>query len=233
VKLSNEVNQNVPVVETAKENVSKPEAAKSSLDFQFPEPPVLKVDLSKLNPDMLNTAKSIGIPLDAILQYITDLQTYNAESAQLIKAIYVNFDSAVQNSVGKMLAESQKKQQAVLDEREKAEKEFYRTHPEYNRQQMLPAQAAPSGGGGLNGLAASVLQNPQLIQQLLSVFTGGGGSGSLLGEEFQKQLTASLAESALGDFVLGKTIRMKVVETLGANIGKGIGEKALASVTPV
>ena len=211
-KLSNNPNQNVqPVTEEKQEN----SATKADVQFSFPEPPVLQIDMSKLDSNMLKTAESIGIPLSAILKYVSDLQEYNAQTAQLVKAMYVNFDQAVQSSVGKMIADAQKKQAAqpaVIGQ----------------SQQTQPVAGQPAGGFNPTALLQYL---PQILQ--MAGLGGGGGTGAIFGEEFLKTLQQGMIESALGDLALGKAIRTKVTESLGVNVGKAIAEKVnLAAIPP-
>lgn len=205
MKLSKDQNQNVlDAAEQKPENSTIKEAPAVS----YPKPPVLQVNLASLDPNMLKTAESLGIPLTAIVRYVSDLQEYNASVEARLDAIVQNFEPAVQASVGRMIAKA----------REEVQKQ----------QQAAPAAAAGSPGGGMSPVGLIKEYGP-LLKDFLN---GGGGGGVNLGAEFQQKLADSLVESALGDFALGKTIRLKVTETLGASIGKSVGEAVVKTVAP-
>jgi len=98
-------------VETPKQEPSNSEKTKF---VSYPKPPVLQVDLKSIDKGMLATAKSIGIPLDAILQYVNDLQAYNnaieirvSETETKFNAIIDNFEPAVRSTIQKMVKETQ------------------------------------------------------------------------------------------------------------------------------
>lgn len=87
------------------------------------KPPVLQVDFKKLDKGMLQTAKSVGIPLDAILNYVGELQDYNASMFREVerlssenKAIIENFEPAVKNTVLKMIADERAKTPAPIQQ---------------------------------------------------------------------------------------------------------------------
>jgi len=206
--LSSNPNQNVqPAAETKPENST----TKVEPEITFPKPPVLQIDFAKLDANMLKTAESVGIPLTAILKYVSDLQQYNAQSATMLEAIYRNFDAAVRNSVGKMINEAQAKQA-----------------------QAPPAlgSATPRTSGGTGAANIVGLLKDPLVGQLLQAFGGGGGSSNIFGDEFMKLMQQGLVDSALGDMALGKAIRQKVTESLGVNLGKKLGEQVVSTVIP-
>ena len=104
--MSKKENQNVqPVTEKKPEN-SKPvdpaDAAKP-VEVEFPKPPVLQIDLKSIDPNMLKTAESIGVPIGAILNYVDALQKYNLSVEARLTAIIENFEPAVQKTVMKMV----------------------------------------------------------------------------------------------------------------------------------
>jgi hypothetical protein len=182
---------------------------------------------------MLKTAESIGIPLDAILQYVSELQAYNAgveTRLGVVVDVLQHFDEGVQTSVAKMMAKAQEANVKQLDERKKAEEEFLRTHPEYKQQ--MPQGQAPQGGGGIGGFVGSMLQNPAQIAEMAKAFGFGGGGPSFFGAEFEEAAKKGMMDSMLGDMALGKTIRLSATEALGKTIGKGIAESITKVVVP-
>lgn len=108
-KLLKEANPNVPTVEAPKQENSNQTAVKSSLV----EPPVLQIDLTQLDPNMLKMAESMHIPLGAILKYVADLQMYNASVEARLRAILENFEPAVQRTVNKMVEDARNKAAAA------------------------------------------------------------------------------------------------------------------------
>ena len=73
-KLSKEI---PPNVQTAKEPNPENSNIKNNAEIDLssvPKPPVFPVDVTKLNPSMLETAEGLGIPIKSILKGVDDLQ---------------------------------------------------------------------------------------------------------------------------------------------------------------
>ena len=145
-KLSKEVNQTAqPVTEQKSEN--KP--VQNANTVSYPKPPVLQVDLTKLDEGMLATAESFGIPITAIIQYVDSLQTYNSSVEARLQAIIENFEPAVQKAVMNMAKQVQQAQQTQIQPT---------TAPLVNS-----ASSAPTG---IAAMLLPILQNPQILQAL-------------------------------------------------------------------
>jgi len=177
-----------------------------------------------LDANMLKTAESLGIPLNAILKYVSDLQDYNKQSAVLLKAIFTNFSAAVKAEVGAIVKEAQDKNQAQLDERKKAEEEFMRTHPEYQGRVGggSPQAGAPSGVGGIMNL----LNNP-VVSQLAGAFGGGGGNGG----HFQEMAEKFFMDAATQSLAFSKTFNEAVLNKLGGKMVNEVLEGAAKAAT--
>ena len=107
-----------PNVQTAKEPNPENSNIKNNAEIDLssvPKPPVFPVDVTKLNPSMLETAEGLGIPIKSILKGVDDLQKYNFELANYnisvesrLQTIVSNFEPAVKATINKMVAEAQK-----------------------------------------------------------------------------------------------------------------------------
>lgn len=192
VKLSNPPSQNVqPATEEKPEN----SANKAESQIGFPEPPTLQVDFTKLNPDMLKTAENIGIPLSAILKYVSDLQAWS-KGTEARMAVVLNvlqhFDEGVKTSVGKMIKEAQEQQAK---------------NPPTAAVPIQPVVA----GGGFN--PASLLQ---MAPQLMQMFGGGGGS------EFGKLAETMAIESMRQNMAFGKAFQDAILSKMGSKVADNI-----------
>lgn len=147
--MSKEESQNAPTVETQKQVPSEAPASGSSV--QLPKPPILQIDLTKLNPTMLNTAESMGIPLTGILQYVADLQEYNKGVSQTLKSIIENLEPAIKKTVYGMV-------QAAREQAAQA-----------SPSAPISAPSAPP--------ASSMGALAQMLPQLLPLIQGAGNSG--------------------------------------------------------
>lgn len=140
-KLSKEESQNVQTVaEPKQENPPKPVAA--SVEGSMAKPPIMQIDLKKIDPNMLKTAENIGVPIGAILKYVADLQEYNISVEARLQAIVNNFEPAVQKTVLNM----------VNDQRAKAQEQIQQ------QQAAAPAGSSQPQGGLMAGLLPELLK---------------------------------------------------------------------------
>ncbi len=199
-KLSNNQSPNVPV---AKEEKPEDSTIKAESQISFPEPPTLQVDFTKLNPDMLKTAENIGIPLSAILKYVSDLQAWS-KGTEARMAVVLNvlqhFDEGVKASVGKMIKEAQEQQAK---------------NPPTAAVPMQPGAAGQPGGFNL----ASLLQ---MAPQLMQMFGGGGGS------EFGKLAETMAIESMRQNMAFGKAFQDAILSKMGSKVA----DQIVAAVVP-
>lgn len=145
--MSKEESQNAQTAETQKQSQSDSSAVAPS----YPKPPVLSIDIANLNPSMLQTAENLGIPLKAIVKYVSDLQEYNVSVEARLQAIVENLEPAIKKTVYGM----------VQAAREQA------------------AQAAPSAPISAPSAppASSMGALAQMLPQLLPLIQGAGNSG--------------------------------------------------------
>lgn len=194
--MSKEQNQNAPPAEAAKPEDSKASPEKASLP-DFPKPPVLQIDFAKLNPDMLKTAEAIGIPLNAILTYVSDMQAWSAGIEGRVQAIIQNFSPAIKETTKETIAEMLKEAQKNMPQ-----------PPMSTAAPNVPMMQQGQGQPGLLGL----LNNP-LIGQLLGQVTGGNS--------MEKQMMELMMENFRDSIAFSKTFNNMVMQKMA---GKAVGE---------
>lgn len=100
--------KNAPPVTEPKQEQSKTEnpPVDKPISNSVVEPPILNIDLKSMDPNLLKTAESFGIPLKAILNYVDALQNYNISVEARLRAIVQNLEPAVEETVNKMVAKA-------------------------------------------------------------------------------------------------------------------------------
>lgn len=203
--MSEKKNQVAPTAKEQKPEESKhSEASEKRAVPSFAKPPVLPASIRNINPNMLETAKNIGIPLDGIFDYIEKLQAWADGAEARINSIVNNFEPVVKATVRKMAVEEvQANQQSPV-------------------QSGGQPQAPPSQGGGMPQAALGLLQQ---IAPLL----GQSGDNSMFGTEFQTKAANAMAESFFGDLAMGKTIRNAITQRLTGKLVDDIVKSTVAA----
>lgn len=199
-KLSKVKPQNVKTVEATKQEDSKPiESSETAAIPEFPKPPALSLNLKEINPEMLSMAEGMGIPIKGILDYVNSLQAWSHGAETRISAILANFDGAVSNQVKKSLAE-------ILKE---AQDKQVSASPS-------PIQAPSALSPSSPNLLASILGNPQIIQQLGALFNAQAPAvGTINVQELAMQ-------SLTNDLALGKAIRESIIQKVSSKIANDV-----------
>lgn len=183
--LSKEESQNAPTAETQKQ----PQSSSTAVAPSYPKPPVLSIDIANLNPSMLQTAENLGIPLKAIVKYVSDLQEYNVSVEARLQAIVENLEPAIKKTVYGMV-------QAAREQAAQA-----------SPSAPISAPSAPP--------ASSMGAIAQMLPQLLPLIQGGAGDDiykQMALEAFRSDIAFS---KTLKETILSKLASKAVAEVVG------------------
>lgn len=221
-------------METQKQENSN---SKKANPVSHPKPPVLQVDLKSIDKGMLQTAKSIGIPLDAILQYVSDLQAYNStteirlsETETKLNAIIDQFEPAVKGTLVKIIKEEREKvQQAAPQVQQPASEPLGSTTP-------ASSPSTVGAGNAIGTLLSAVMQNPQILQMIMGQVSPT--ANNTLAEKYNELMLKSL-DAKIQEIVnppenpfekLGKALVENVIAKAGSKMANTLGETLAPNV---